>query len=169
MLTQSSKRVKLWYKAQLCNFVSVCLSVCKLVCLAVCQTLGVYHPQWELCLWSEWRGRMERHWRRQKRHYEAWFSYPWNVVTHATLSVSPSWHWGQNEHTDWRGAFRRGRQGFIGPFFHAVPAAGWGGLRCVVSLEKVIRHGLLRSGDIHHIVCEKHCFMPSFFLSVLSN
>lgn len=46
-------------------------------------------------------------------------------------------------------------------FFRAVRAAGERGLR--VSLEKVIRQGSLRSGDIHHIVCEKHCLMPSFF------
>lgn len=51
-------------------------------------------------------------------------------------------------------------------FFRAVRAAGERGLR--VSLEKVICQGLLRSGDIHHIVCEKDCLMPSFFFLCVS-
>lgn len=39
----------------------------------------------------------------------------------------------------------------------------------VVASRKVICQGLLRSGDIHHIVCEKHCLVPRFFfLSLLS-
>lgn len=33
---------------------------------------------------------------------------------------------------------------------------------------KVICQGSLRSGDIHHIVCEKYCLLPSFFFCLFS-
>lgn len=108
---------------------------------------------------------MERHWQGQK---DTWFSYSWNAVIHATLSVSPSSHRGQNEHTDWRGTFRRGGQGFSGGHFSMwfQPRARGAERRCISG--KVICQGSLRSGDIHHIVCEKHCLMPSFFFCLSS-
>lgn len=68
------------------------------------------------------------------------------------------------------GHFRVWRAGFFtgGVFsMRFQPRAKGAERRCIPG--KVICQGSLRSGDIHHIVCEKHCLMPSFFfLSLLS-
>lgn len=158
-------RVKLWYTAH-----SVYLSVCtQLVCLSVCQTVGVWQPQWELCLWSQWWRRVEKHWRWWTSHSKAWFSYSWNAVIHATYGRVPLMTLEDKMSTQ-AGEGPSGKVGGVsqGPFFRVVSAGCEGGWRALYQwkghlsgLATVKRHSL-------HCVCETLSRAKFFIPSILS-
>lgn len=137
---------------------STSLCVCLTVCMhAPSARVDVCQPQWEPCVRSQWR--LQRHWRRHALRLDSAIpGIPWSVQLCLIVSIYDK---KMGAYTDLWG----NTGGAVGRGFLVVPSCWRRALRGVVSpVWKGQAPGLtLRSGDIRHIVCEKHCSMPSFF------